>query len=120
MNIEIDTVNPMSNVARQALHDVISAYEDMREYAPLVEIEVIRTSEDPIIYSYKLTHVDGREWLQMLHFENAIDSDPGQTFDVVDPWLKDAEFMHQRPVRDGVVKLITQAGMTSLKITNGQ
>lgn len=66
-------------------------------------------------WEYSYSTVDGREWHQHLFFDSD-PMDPGQTFDVSDQF-KVSEFANHRPLREHVVELHNEIGLTNFEAT---
>lgn len=64
-------------------------------------------------YLYQIKAVDGRLWKQVI---TPIAGDSLQTFQISDAW-KLSEFTLQRPIRDLLLQMSSDIGLTNLSIT---
>lgn len=94
--------------------DVISLNEYLDKFntiTPLTKFEVKQDIVDPTKYNYRFDADDGRIWKQEIF------SDPveyNMTFDVTDKW-KLSQFASQRPIRDIVIRLIKNFGISKIE-----
>jgi hypothetical protein len=64
-------------------------------------------------YAYDITSKAGRTWSQVLRIPTG--SEAAMTFDVPSFW-KLSEFSEQRPIRDLLINLVREFGLTDAKI----
>jgi hypothetical protein len=89
---------------------VLSVLSDIRRMRDVVELSSVRFEQQPGgEFLYRIQAVDGRLWRQNI---TVLPADESHTFTPPDEWLL-SEFILQRPIRDGLVLLVRQFGITS-------
>jgi len=92
------------------LRDVVKL---MHDSIPIQKIEVTQIVDGVF---YKIVLVDGRQWKNNIYcLPSSGNLDPFQTFNITDQW-RQSEFSLHRVIRDQVIHLIADHGVTSIKI----
>jgi hypothetical protein len=108
------------------IHTLIESEKEIRLPSPrwgqlqtlldgLTPINPEKVTYETSVYELKLK--DGRKWTQEFTFgedPESPDHDPLMTFDVPAPWRL-SEFIHQRQMRDMIVELVVEIGLTKLR-----
>lgn len=96
------------------IQHVVDLIEALDASVPLTDVTV--TTLGPLQYRYKLDFADGREWTQVITQANGQDTDPSMTFAVPAPGLRLSEFTSQRELRQAIINMIAQYGLSLLVI----
>lgn len=94
--------------------DIISLNEyldKMNTLVPLTKFEVKQDTVDTTKYKYRFDADDLRVWKQEI-FTDPVEFD--MTFNVTDKW-KLSQFAAQRPIRDIVIRLIKNFGISKIE-----
>lgn len=110
ITIEMENVGAEISIRHQAFSDFLKSLADLNEAVPLSSFEI--TKQNDGTYAYDFTTRDDRTWNQEL----TITADGyGMTFNCPDAWSL-AEFVPHRPLRDAVVRLARDTGLTKLEV----
>ena|SRR3990167_7588466 len=80
--------------------------------APVKTLEMEQDALDPTLYHYEVELTDGKLWKQKITIASG--QEAMHTFDVPVAW-KQSAFVAQRDVREALIELIRNHGVTSLK-----
>lgn len=110
------------DIDHEIVAETLKAFRAMNAVVPLSSFEFkYRAASNPAVFDYQFEAADGRTWEQVLTFDQtgtlAELSDPLQTFEVGTPGFRLSEFVHQRSVRDLMVKAFANFALRSLEIT---
>lgn len=88
----------------------------LRELKSITSLTVFSVQEDPPDskeFSYEFTTQDGRTWSQIIKTSA---QEAAMTFNVPDFWRL-SEFVLHRPIRDEVIAMIAEYGVTEISVT---
>ena len=99
----------LTELAAAGFFERLSRY---RATAAIKTLKIEQDAQDPTLYRYEVELEDGKVWSQKITIVSG--EEPRHTFDVPVAW-KQSAFVSQRDVRDVLIELIRDHGMTSLR-----
>jgi hypothetical protein len=97
----------------QRVINLVRSLRALKEKTGLTGFYVKETQAEPENFKYNFMVSDGRKWKQVI---KTAGGEAEMTFDVSDFW-KLSEFILHRPIRDEVIFLIKENGVTEITAT---